>query len=148
MCTLLLPNVVVVVAATLEFGRKWWLLRLEALQTYDQSDVLAKRREHKLTKIWKDKGRNTKRQRQRPKSDINWSYQGSFTLLRYFYIFFRRGMFQVLSIVNDGWHSVFFHWGQHFCRIWPKSTSAESCPKLTNPQVVAACKIIVWGWVT
>ena len=39
--------VVTLVTATLEFGHKVWLLRLETLQTFDQSDVYTKRKRKK-----------------------------------------------------------------------------------------------------
>ena len=54
--------------------------------------------------------------RRQPKIDINIVISGKFCPLAIFNIFFRRGMFQVMCFVNDGWHSLFFPWAQHFSR--------------------------------
>ena len=48
------------VTATLEFWHKEWLLRLETLQTFDQSVVKTKRQKDKKTKRQKDKKTKTK----------------------------------------------------------------------------------------
>ena len=46
--------VVTLVTATLEFGHKVWLLRLETLQTFDQSDVYTKRKREKKSQSLED----------------------------------------------------------------------------------------------
>ena len=76
------------VSATLEFWHKEWLLRLQTLHTFDQSDVKTKRQKGKRQKRQKTQKRqkDDKTKRRKTKTKFNIATSGQFRTLAMFLI--------------------------------------------------------------
>ena len=106
------------VGGTFEFGHKEWLLSLETLQTYYQSDVWQKDEKKRLTKRRKGKkAKETKRQRDREtkrQKDKNTKRQRTL----FFLILWHQGSCAIFycdawqGFCQDDLVSVFFSWLQ------------------------------------